>query len=268
MFRSWGELTSCASEVFNLFAEPISATDRVNPAAPSQEATETAEVGLSRAGLECAFYVLFGRYPTPSLIADCFARPLLSVSPARCTSSASPRQSPRDAHGDTTAHVASRFPFAHPDAGRSSHAGAKCFVTRSAYLRFVMLCAEEEGDGFLMERPQGDGTASGTATALSVDGKKVAQLQWWLKFQSVAGAKGFIAASDLLGIDLQGPFTDVPEVLAAQCSTRAGDSLTAAQRKLPASRQAPLVQHVFWMLDRDHDGSVRFDDVRPYLQEC
>ncbi|TPP44583.1 hypothetical protein CGC21_7080 [Leishmania donovani] len=239
MFRSWGELTSCASEVFDLFAEPLPAASGVNGAAPSQDVATTADVGLSRVGLECAFYVLFGRYPTPSLIADCFKTLSPSASPAHRASSAPPQQ-PARVNG---------------------------FMTRSAYLRFVTLCAEEEGDGFVTEQPQGDAAASVTATASCVDGRKVAQLQWWRQFQSVAGPKGFIAADDLLGIHFQGPFADVQEVLAVHSPMCTSDFSTASPRNTPGSRQAPLVQHIFWILDRDHDGSVRFEDVQPYLQE-
>lgn len=267
MFRSWGELTSCASEVFDLFAEFLPAASGVNGAAPSQDAATTADVGLSRVGLECAFYVLFGRYPTPSLIADCFATPLPSASPAHRASSAPPRQSPRGAHGDTAAHSKSRSSFAHSDVVLPSRTGVNGFVERSAYLRFVTLCAEEEGDGFVTEQSQGDAVAGVAAAASSVDGKRAAQLQWWRQFQSVAGSKGFIAADDLLGIHLQGPFADVQEVLAAHSPMCTSDILTASPPKPSGSRKAPLVQHIFWILDRDHDGSVRFEDVQPYLQE-
>ncbi|CAJ1993129.1 hypothetical protein LDHU3_35.4200:CDS1 [Leishmania donovani] len=267
MFRSWGELTSCASEVFDLFAEPLPAASGANGAAPSQDVATTADVGLSRVGLECAFYVLFGRYPTPSLIADCFKTLSPSASPAHRASSAPPQQPARDAHGNTVAHLKSSSSFAHSDSGRSSRTGVNGFMTRSAYLRFVTLCAEEEGDGFVTEQPQGDAAASVTATASCVDGRKVAQLQWWRQFQSVAGPKGFIAADDLLGIHLQGPFADVQEVLAVHSPMCTSDFSTASPRNTSGSRQAPLVQHIFWILDRDHDGSVRFEDVQPYLQE-
>ncbi|KAG5492736.1 hypothetical protein JKF63_01316 [Porcisia hertigi] len=267
MFRSWGELTSCANEVFELFAEPLSVSGFTNRAAPLQDSVTGAEKGLSRVGLECAFYVLFGRYPTPSLIDECFASPSASASSVCCASTALPRPPPPNADGGPAMRVIPSYAVLHSDVGRASHRGIKCVVTHSSYLRFVMLCAEEEGNGLVMEKPQGNAAADVALAALSIDAQKAAQLQWWRQFQCVAGAKGFMTADDLRGIDLEGPFTEVQEVLAAQSTMRASDSLIAAQRKPTASRQASLVQHIFWVLDRDHDGAVRFDDVRPYLQE-
>ncbi|KAG5491198.1 hypothetical protein JIQ42_01095 [Leishmania sp. Namibia] len=268
MFRSWGELTRCACEVFDLFAEPISAVSLVNGTAVSHDAATTADVGLSRVGLECAFYVLFGRYPDPSLIADCFARAAPSAFSTRGAPSVSLRQAPREARGSAAAHGTLNIPLAPCNVSGPSRTGSMFCVTRSAYLRFVTLCAEEEGEGFVTEQPQGDAAGGVTATAVSVECKKATELQWWRQFHSVAGSKGFIDADDLLGISLQSPFSDVQEVLAPPSSMSMCDSAATAQRKKTVSRQAPLVQHVFWMLDRDHDGSVRFDDVRPFLQEC
>ncbi|KAG5466897.1 hypothetical protein LSCM1_01074 [Leishmania martiniquensis] len=268
MFRSWGELTRCACEVFDLFAEPISAAGHVSSTSSSHEAASAAEVGLSRVGLECAFYVLFGRYPNPSLIANCFAAAPASVSSARCTPSASPRQMPRDARGAIAAPLAWGSALASSGLGGSTRTGRRCYVTRRAYLRFVTLCADEEGEGFVTEQLQGNTAADAAATASFVEGKKAAQLQWWRQFQSVAGSKGFITAADLHGIGLQSPFSDVQEVLEGPPFMRTCDSAAAAQPKSPVSRQVPLVQHIFWMLDSDHDGNVCFDDVRPFLQEC
>ncbi|KAG5492192.1 hypothetical protein GH5_01102 [Leishmania sp. Ghana 2012 LV757] len=268
MFRSWGELTRSACEVFDLFAEPISAVRLANGTAVSQDAVTTADAGLSRVGLECAFYVLFGRYPDPSLIVDCFARAPPSAFSTRGALSVSLRQAPREARGAAAAHGTLNIPLGPSNVSGPSRAGRMFCVTRPAYLRFVTLCAEEEGEGFVTEHPQGDATGGATATAVSVECEKAAELQWWRQFHSVAGPKGFIDADDLLGINLQSPFSDVQEVLAPPSSMSTCDSAVTAQRKKPVSRQAPLVQHVFWMLDRDHDGSVRFDDVRPFLQEC
>ncbi|KAG5467443.1 hypothetical protein CUR178_01086 [Leishmania enriettii] len=253
MFRSWGELTRCACEVFDLFAEPISAVRLANGTAVSHDAVTTADAGLSRVGLECAFYVLFGRYPDPSLIIDCFA-----TAPPSAFS----------ACGAAAAHGTLNISLAPSNVSGPSRAGSIFCVTRPAYLRFVTLCAEEEGEGFVTEQAQGDATGGATATAVSVECEKAAELQWWRQFHSVAGSKGFIGADDLLGISLQSPFSDVQELLAAPSSMSTCDSAATAQRKKTASRQASLVQHVFWMLDRDHDGSVRFDDVRPFLREC
>ncbi|GET92833.1 unspecified product [Leishmania tarentolae] len=266
MFRSWGELTSCASEVFDLFAEPLPEASGVNRAAPSQDVAVPADVGLRRVGLECAFYVLFGRYPTPSLIADCFAMSLPSPSPARGDSSAPPLQSPPVVQGGRVTHSKSNSPFDPPNDAQLSRTGGKCFVTRPAFQRFVTLCAEEEGDGFVTEQRQGDAASDAAAAAFSVDCKSAVQLQWWRQFQSVAGPKGFMTADDLCGIHLEGPFADVQEVLAAQSPVCASNCSTASQQKLSRTRQVPLVQHIFWILDRDHDGSVCFEDVQPYLR--
>ncbi|KAK7201286.1 hypothetical protein NESM_000190500 [Novymonas esmeraldas] len=235
MFRSWGELSSSADAVFDLFAEPPRFTvSPLGEAVAPQDVTAAAEaeVGLGRVGLECAFFVLFGRHPTPSLLDDCIA-------------AAPPRRSPSP-----------------PTAPPLPHPRRRCFVTRAAFRRLVVLCAEAEGDGFVLDAQTLEDGDVGITAAPSHRARSTsaALAHRWALFDSVAGAKGYISAADLSNVRLQGPFADVQETLAKAVSTAA-----APQRQEP-HHTPPLLQHVFWMLDTDHDGRVRFDDVRPYLQ--
>ena len=284
MFRSWGEFNRCAKDVFSLFAESseenrrevdVSSLHHAQPLSEKPMLTTDA-LGLSRAGLECAFFVLFGRYPSPTLLRDCFAS----------TAFSSPLLAQDEAMSTLRAHEKSTQETFRAQRNLTQGKGAELLsqgkkvplLSLDAFLRFITLCAEEEGLGFVMMHPASCSSTrdelkernDDCAAALPFGARKTAQLQCWRLFESVAGSKGYVTLDDMCSVSLQHPFQDVRAVLE-------GPALLAESiphQHMPkdrsfgtSSRQEALVRHVFWIVDRDHDGKARFDDVQAYLLE-
>ncbi|KPA86348.1 unspecified product [Leptomonas pyrrhocoris] len=278
MFRSWGEFNSCATEVFHLFAEPLVNKRREVLPSPglvrqSNSSTTVEEVGLRRAGMECAFYVLFGRYPSPTLLTDCFGSAFSSSPshvPAHCHASRSSRVP--DIAQKEKERVFQGYSPEETATGLHYHSSRTKLICLEAFLRFVRLCAEEEGPGLVAARPQpyhamNAEPDSSDSLSLPSEAGKAATLQCWRQFESVAGAKGYITLEDVRSISMQHPFQDVRAVLEeptlSASVVKRGSSATKDAEL--SRRQKALAQHVLWIMDRDHDGKVCFDDVKPYL---
>jgi hypothetical protein len=269
MFRSWGEFNICAEEVFHLFAESFPANSPCYSSKSRSSRTSgednTTTLGLSRTGLECAFYVLFGRYPSPTLLTDCFYVH---------TAAASPQASPRvksEAKKSSSGPVHGDIAGEKPSGLRAGRVPRAC-IPRVDFLRFVTLCAEEEGAGFVRSGTPAQRTAddqlgsSAAANPLPSEVERTTLLQCWRQFESVAGPKGYLTLQDMCTIPTQHPFQDAHAVMETPTLTAGATVQRRSSTEEFARRQAALVQHVFWIIDSDHDGKVRFHDVAPYLR--
>lgn len=142
----------------------------------------------------------------------------------------------------------------------------------------MTLCAEQEEPSLVVNNSTHEPQALTAEVSSSYSplahaaGAQAAALQGWRQFESVAGTKGFITLSDMASLPMQHPFEDVDDVLhtagfIGASSKSAGRSGGAAEESAESSRrrQRAVAQHVFWIMDRDRDGKVRFEDVKPYL---
>ncbi|KPI86086.1 hypothetical protein ABL78_4847 [Leptomonas seymouri] len=278
MFRSWGEFNSCATDVFHLFAEPLqNETSKCLPplcrAQRCDEDTPAPALGLSRTGMECAFYVLFGRYPSPTLLTDCFSFTVSSgQARAPAHDEASELLRPRRTAQRESERLSHRHSPCEESTGFRPEGSLVQRIPLKAYLKFTRLCAEEEGPGLVVARPQqhhnaGDGLDINDALALVSDANKGAKLQCWRLFESVAGAKGYITPEDLCSVPMQHPFQEICAVLEVPTlSTSTAENRNTAKKDSElCRRQKALAQNVFWVMDSDHDGKVCFDDAKPYL---
>lgn len=252
MFRSWSEFTTCAEQLFDLFAEqPPPSQNSVDgylgyASSPSTVAGSSAGRILTRAGIECAFFVLFGVAPSSSLISACFA----------LESSATPLLS------TTTTTVASEV-LPMPSGSCSAAAERRSVMaTREEFLRFIGHCAAEESGYIEEEEESGNGSFSlGAATDW---------MYQWPLFESMAGPKGYITWEDIIAHNCETPFQCVAQMVPPRDLNFRSASITGASVAEPVTRpgwRAALLQHIFWVLDGDRDGRIRFEDVKKFFRK-
>lgn len=235
MYRSLGELASCAGRVFDHFCrlDGSSALDRV--------------------ACRAALYTLFGYSPSDSLLSALFP------------DIASPEEEVTEATEEERG--ACRHPH-HP-----SLVERDAFVRFAQLVAKQEGCIDDplwgdDGPGSAQTLSRAAGGGGGGACHVGTSWQIFKALAGeekdyvdWESFCKAAASAGFSGATGgAAGPSLREPSEGETPVLRA--FVKGPLEMSSAHY----ARQRCLLSHVFSLLDADHDGRLQFSDVKPYLQ--